>query len=79
MISRFLEKPDAVRMEPFNLHNEKEFGYFKPLEKTFDTGKAGDFITAPEISQMFGELIGLWCVQRWRDMGSHVSRRGLSV
>jgi NADH dehydrogenase [ubiquinone] 1 alpha subcomplex assembly factor 7 len=32
-------------------------------------GAAGDFITAPEISQMFGELIGLWCVQRWRDMG----------
>lgn len=32
-------------------------------------GVAGDFITAPEISQMFGELIGLWCVQRWRDMG----------
>ena len=33
-------------------------------------GAAGDFITAPEISQMFGEMIGLWCVQRWRDMGS---------
>lgn len=33
-------------------------------------GAAGDFVTAPEISQMFGELIGLWCVQRWRDMGS---------
>ena len=25
-------------------------------------GRAGDFITAPEISQMFGELIGVWCV-----------------
>ena len=24
-------------------------------------GRAGDFITAPEISQMFGELVGLWC------------------
>jgi len=32
-------------------------------------GSDGDFITAPEISQMFGEVIGLWCVQSWQDMG----------
>ena len=28
-------------------------------------GNAGDFITAPEISQMFGELIGLWLADLW--------------
>jgi NADH dehydrogenase [ubiquinone] 1 alpha subcomplex assembly factor 7 len=28
-------------------------------------GTAGDFITAPEISQMFGEMIGLWCADLW--------------
>jgi NADH dehydrogenase [ubiquinone] 1 alpha subcomplex assembly factor 7 len=28
-------------------------------------GAAGDFITAPEISQMFGELIGLWLADMW--------------
>lgn len=32
-------------------------------------GFKGDFTTAPEISQMFGELIGLWCAQIWLDMG----------
>jgi SAM-dependent MidA family methyltransferase len=32
-------------------------------------GAAGDFVTAPEVSQMFGELIGLWCVEVWRAMG----------
>lgn len=32
-------------------------------------GAEGDFITAPEISQMFGELIGLWAAQVWIDMG----------
>jgi NADH dehydrogenase [ubiquinone] 1 alpha subcomplex assembly factor 7 len=28
-------------------------------------GLAGDFVTAPEISQMFGELIGLWLADMW--------------
>ncbi len=32
-------------------------------------GRTGDFITAPEISQMFGELVGLWCAEVWRLMG----------
>jgi NADH dehydrogenase [ubiquinone] 1 alpha subcomplex assembly factor 7 len=32
-------------------------------------GRAGDFITAPEISQIFGELIGLWCADLWRHIG----------
>ena len=33
-------------------------------------GSAGDFVTAPEISQVFGELIGLWCADLWQRMGS---------
>ncbi|WP_395392649.1 class I SAM-dependent methyltransferase [Novosphingobium sp. BL-8A] len=33
-------------------------------------GSAGDFITAPEISQMFGELIGLWLADLWSRAGS---------
>jgi len=32
-------------------------------------GSAGDFITAPEISQMFGELVGLWLTDMWRRAG----------
>ncbi|WP_029031754.1 class I SAM-dependent methyltransferase [Salinarimonas rosea] len=32
-------------------------------------GLAGDFVTAPEISQMFGELVGLWAAQAWIDLG----------
>ena len=44
-----------------------EFGYYVSARPI---GAAGDFITAPEISQMFGELIGLWSIQAWRDMGA---------
>jgi hypothetical protein len=33
-------------------------------------GARGDFITAPEVSQMFGELIGAWAAAVWRQMGA---------
>lgn len=33
-------------------------------------GRAGDFATAPEISQVFGELLGLWAAVAWRGMGA---------
>lgn len=33
-------------------------------------GKKGDFITAPEISQMFGELIGIWAASLWQASGT---------
>ena len=33
-------------------------------------GREGDFVTAPEISQMFGEIIGLWAAIVWQMLGS---------
>jgi NADH dehydrogenase [ubiquinone] 1 alpha subcomplex assembly factor 7 len=43
-----------------------EYGYYRRHDPL---GAAGDFITAPEISQVFGELIGLWCVDLWLKLG----------
>ena len=43
-----------------------EFGYYRHGDPL---GQGGDFITAPEISQMFGEMIGLWCADVWQQMG----------
>ena len=43
---------------------DPEDGYYATREPI---GAQGDFITAPEVSQMFGELIGLWCAQVWLD------------
>jgi SAM-dependent MidA family methyltransferase len=43
-----------------------QHGYYMAAEPF---GAAGDFTTAPEISQMVGELIGLWAAQLWQDIG----------
>ncbi|MEP1353603.1 MAG: SAM-dependent methyltransferase [Tateyamaria sp.] len=43
------------------------FGYYSTRDPF---GTDGDFTTAPEISQMFGELIGLCLAQSWLDQGS---------
>lgn len=43
------------------------FGYYMTRDPF---GAMGDFTTAPEISQMFGELLGLWAVAEWQQLGS---------
>lgn len=45
---------------------DREAGYYIAQEPF---GTKGDFITAPEVSQMFGELIGVWCISQWMNMG----------
>lgn len=47
------------------LHDPKE-GYYATRPAL---GEAGDFLTAPIVSQMFGEIVGVWLVESWRRMG----------
>jgi NADH dehydrogenase [ubiquinone] 1 alpha subcomplex assembly factor 7 len=44
-----------------------KFGYYVSRDPL---GREGDFITAPEVSQMFGELLGLWAASVWKAIGS---------
>ena len=46
---------------------DPDYGYYTRQPAI---GRDGDFITAPEISQTFGELTGLWCAVVWQSMGS---------
>ncbi|HEY1925876.1 MAG TPA: SAM-dependent methyltransferase [Caulobacteraceae bacterium] len=46
--------------------NEPQAGYYATRPRL---GEAGDFITAPHVSQMFGELIGLWAAETWAALG----------
>jgi NADH dehydrogenase [ubiquinone] 1 alpha subcomplex assembly factor 7 len=49
-----------------------QYGYYRTRDPF---GRGGDFVTAPEVSQMFGELVGLWAVAVWRQMGSPAALR----
>ena len=44
-----------------------EHGYYVSRDPL---GREGDFTTAPEVSQMFGELLGLWAASVWKAIGS---------
>ena len=59
-IARFMQ---ACLFDP--LH-----GYYSTQPRIGGEGEGGDFLTAPETSQMFGELLGLWCAHEWTQMGS---------
>ena len=46
--------------------NHPDLGYYQTRDPF---GAEGDFITAPEISQVFGELLGLWLATAWHQAG----------
>ncbi len=53
-----------------------EHGYYTTRDPL---GARGDFITAPEVSQMFGEMIGLWMAAVWKQMGSPENLRVIEL
>ncbi len=65
---------DRIRKNgPLTLHDymqacaaDPEHGYYIVRDPF---GAGGDFITAPDICQVFGELLGLWCVHVWAELG----------
>lgn len=65
-IARLIEAQGPISIAQFMtlaLH-DPQGGYYATRDPF---GARGDFVTAPEVSQMFGEMLGLWIAQSWHD------------
>ena len=64
-----IKKSDVISLDKFiylSLYNKK-FGYYM---KKNPFGKQGDFITAPNVSRLFSEMIAIWIISFWKNLGS---------
>ena len=67
-IINILKKQKSIPIDQFiNIAlYDKKFGYYM---KKNPFGKEGDYITSPLISNLFGEMIAIWCVAFWEHLG----------
>jgi NADH dehydrogenase [ubiquinone] 1 alpha subcomplex assembly factor 7 len=68
-LKRIIAQEGPISLERFMALalGDPRYGYYMTRDPF---GASGDFTTSPEISQMFGELLGLWCVDLWLRAGS---------
>ena len=67
-IINILKEKNSISLDKFisiSLY-DKKFGYY--IKKN-PFGKGGDFITSPMISNLFGEMLAIWCVAFWEYIG----------
>eukprot|EP01100_Stratorugosa_tubuloviscum_P007782 TRINITY_DN3208_c0_g1_i1.p1 TRINITY_DN3208_c0_g1~~TRINITY_DN3208_c0_g1_i1.p1 ORF type:complete len:507 (-),score=171.11 TRINITY_DN3208_c0_g1_i1:148-1668(-) len=67
-INSLLKVGELITIEKFmeECLTNIQYGYYITQNSI---GSKGDFITAPEISQLFGEMIGYWCIDAWYKLG----------
>ena len=64
-----MNKPNNLPLDQFINHAlyDKENGYYM---KKNPFGKEGDFITSPNITRLFSEIIAIWVITFWKSIGS---------
>ena len=63
-----IKNGDKIALDEYieeSLYNKK-FGYYV---KKVPFGKSGDFITAPNISVLFSEMLAIWVISFWENLG----------
>ena len=73
-IRRLIEANGPIRVDEYMrlCLGDPQHGYYVARQPI---GAAGDFVTAPEMSQMFGEILGAWLVHVWELMGAPAAVR----
>ena len=68
LVTKFFPKSNSLPIDKFiyNALYKKNLGYYA---KKNPIGKKGDFITAPEISFLFSEMIAVWVISLWEHLG----------
>ena len=68
LIKNLIKQQGAISVASFMTLalQHPEFGYYTTKNPI---GRTGDFITSPEVTQLFGEIIGVWCVDAWERIG----------
>ena len=72
-VNKLFSKTKSMPLDTFLdkvLYN-RDFGYY---QKKNPFGEKGDFITAPNISNLFGEMITIWLVSFWEKLRKRASR-----
>ena len=67
-VTNIIKKEKSITLDKFiniALYDKKE-GYYM---KSNPFGKNGDFITSPSLSNLFAEMIAVWCVAFWEHVG----------
>ena len=65
---KFFKKSKMLPVDKFfqNVLYDKKIGYYATKQPF---GNSGDFITAPKISNLFSEIIGIWIISTWENFG----------
>ena len=65
---KFFKKSKTLPVDKFfkNVLYDNKFGYYT---SHLPFGKQGDFITSPNISNLFSEIIAIWCIASWESFG----------